>query len=78
MENENIIERDVYKKIKAMNRNQLSALLTDMYMSGLCSGETVELNFDNLKADIGAIKGIGNVRLEEIMKVISSYAIRKV
>ncbi len=78
MENENIIERDIYKKIKAMNRNQLSALLTDMYMRGLRSGETVELNFDNLKADIGAIKGIGNVRLEEIMKVISSYTIKKV
>lgn len=77
MASEYIVEKEVYRKIKTMNRKQISALLTDMYMRGMHAGETVELNLDELKSAIGSIKGIGSIRLEEIMRVISSYTINK-
>ena len=73
MENENkqyVISREMYKKIKSMNREQLQVFATTIYLDGVKSVETTALDLDKLREDIGAIKGIGENRLNEIMTII--------
>ena len=76
MENENkqyVISREMYKKIKSMNREQLQVFVTTIYLDGVKSVETTALDLDKLREDIGAIKGIGENRLNEIMTIIGRY-----
>ena len=76
MENENsqfIITREMYKKIKDMNREQMQVFATEIYLDGVKSVDTVNIDFDKLRVDIGAIKGIGESRLNEIMDVIKKH-----
>ena len=76
MENENkqyVISREMYKKIKSMNREQLQVFATTIYLDGVKSVETTALDLDKLREDIGAIKGIGESRLNEIMDVIKKH-----
>ena len=73
MENENkqyVISREMYKKIKSMNREQLQVFATTIYLDGVKSVETTALDLDKLREEIGAIKGIGESRLNEIMTII--------
>ena len=64
------LSRETYKKIKAFNREQFIAEIyheaEERYREG-----TVDL--DQLRVDIGQIKGIGESRLNEIMTVIERY-----
>ena len=74
MENENkqfIISREMYKKIKGMNREQMQVFATEIYLDGVKSVDTVNIDLQKLRTEIGAIKGIGESRLNEIMEVIS-------
>ena len=76
MENENkqyVISREMYKKIKSMDREQLQVFATTMYLDGVKSVETISFDLDKLRVDIGAIKGIGENRLNEIMTIIGRY-----
>lgn len=76
MENENsqfIITREMYKKIKGMNREQMQVFATQIYVDGINSVETANIDLDKLREDIGAIKGIGESRLNEIMDVIKKH-----
>ncbi len=76
MENENnqfIISRELYKKIKGMNREQIQVFATQIYVDGINSVETANIDLDKLREDIGAIKGIGESRLNEIMDVIRKH-----
>ena len=76
MENENnqfIISRELYKKIKGMNREQMQVFATEIYLDGVKSVDTMNIDFDKLREDIGAIKGIGESRLNEIMDVIKQH-----
>ena len=73
MENENkqyVISREMYKKIKSMDREQLQVFATTIYLDGVKCVETTALDLDKLREDIGAIKGIGENRLNEIMTII--------
>ena len=73
MQNENkqyVISREMYKKIKSMDREQLQVFATTIYLDGVKSVETTALDLDKLREDIGAIKGIGENRLNEIMTII--------
>ncbi|MBO6309823.1 MAG: hypothetical protein J6N70_13535 [Oribacterium sp.] len=73
MENENkqyVISREMYKKIKSMDREQLQVFATTIYLDGVKSVETTALDLDKLRAEIGAVKGIGESRLNEIMTII--------
>ena len=60
-----ILDRATYKKIKAMNKEQL----TD-FLCGQKDAETSAIDFEELRTKIGAVKGIGEARLNEIMQVI--------
>ena len=67
------ISREMYKKIKGMNREQLQVFATTIYLDGVKSVETTTIDIDRLREDIGVIKGIGESRLNEIMAVIEKY-----
>ncbi len=65
-----IISRELYKKIKGMNREQMQVFATEIYLDGVKSVETANIDLYRLRTEIGAIKGIGENRLNEIMEVI--------
>ena len=65
-----VISREMYKKIKGMNREQLQVFATTIYLDGVKSVETTTLDPDKLRAEIAAVKGIGESRLNEIMTII--------
>ena len=62
-----VLDRALYKKIKAMDRKNMEAFLNEMYAVGAESVNVV--NVDALRTDIGKVKGIGESRLNEIMAV---------
>ena len=68
-----VISREMYKKIKGMNREQLQVFATTIYLDGVKSVETTALDLDKLREEIGTIKGIGESRLNEIMMVIEKH-----
>ena len=68
-----VISRDMYKRIKSMNREQLQGFATTIYLDGVKSVDTVNIDMDKLREEIGAIKGIGESRLNEIMVVIEKH-----
>ena len=76
MENENkqfIISREMYKKIKGMNREQIQVFATEIYLDGIKSVDTVNIDLDKLREEIAGIRGIGENRLNEIMTVIEKH-----
>ena len=72
-----VISREMYKKIKGMNREQLQTFATAIYADGVKSVDTVNIDLDKLREDIGAIKGIGENRLNEIMAVIERHSLNE-
>lgn len=56
-----------------MSREQMQAVLTDIYHQGAESVEAVSVDLDELRKAIGSINGIGEKRLDEIMAVIKSF-----
>ncbi len=62
------MDRDLYRKIKGMNRNDMSDFLEKVYAMGAEDNKSVDL--DLLRERIGQVKGIGEVRLNEIMGII--------
>lgn len=69
------LDRASYKKIKAMNRDEMQDFLGKLSDEIACiaSEDTTFVDTEALRKDIGKIKGIGETRLDEIMKVIESY-----
>ena len=70
------LDRSTYKKIKAMNRTELSAFLQDITSELLNNRDeyvSKQLDIDVLEAKLSAIKGIGGVRLQEVMTVIRDF-----
>lgn len=65
-----VLDRALYKKIKAMDRKNMEAFLNEMYAVG---AESVNVDVDALKTDIGKVKGIGESRLNEIMDIINKH-----
>ena len=68
-----LLDRELYRKIKRMDRNTLESLIKEFYDMGRESAEEANVDIDALRADIGKIKGIGESRLEEIMDVIQMH-----
>lgn len=67
------LDRETYRSIKRMDRAQLEKVLTSVYVSGKGDAESKSIDFHELKAAIGQIKGIGENRLNEIMSVIQGF-----
>ena len=72
MSEQKIIDRDTYRSIKKMSRDELQAFLM-RYADGLLenNGKTIDLR--EVEKDLPQIKGIGESRLNEIMAVIESH-----
>ena len=56
-----------------MNRETLELLIQEFYNMGKESAETPRVDMEVLKAEISAIKGIGETRRDEILKVIQRH-----
>ena len=67
------LTRSLYKELKAMNREQMQKVLTNIYQQGAESVEHGAIELESLREEIGKINGIGEKRLDEIMAVIESF-----
>ena len=67
------LDRALYRKIKGMNREALESLIQEFYNMGKESVEKPDVDMEALKAEISAIKGIGETRRDEILKVIQRH-----
>lgn len=74
--NQNLLDRNLYRQIKSMGKNELSQALNNIYEMGkedaMKEIEAVDINIDKIRSEIGAIKGIGETRLNQIMEIIAS------
>lgn len=73
MEKGNLLPRDLYRKIKGMNRDEMEKTINQIYDMGAedaLKNATVDIDLDKVRAEIGAISGIGEKRLEQIMEII--------
>ncbi len=69
MSKEFFVDRDLYRTIKSMNRNGLSALIRKIYIMGQ---EDAVKKFSEIDLEqIREIKGIGEKRSAQIMDIIS-------
>ena len=68
------INRDLYRKIKSMSREQLEATLNNISDTGIkdaLDNAVIDLDMDKLRSDLGTVSGIGEKRLEQIMEIIT-------
>ena len=65
-----IIDRETYRRIKKMSREDLQEFLV-RYTNNLSDSRKIDLR--ELEKDIKALKGIGDKRAEEIMSVIEKH-----
>jgi len=65
-----LLDRNLYKTIKKMNRDELERTLQSVYHSGFEEGQGKAIDMDELRQALGQINGIGEKRLDEIMRVI--------
>ena len=74
MADKEIIDRDTYKSIKKMNREELTKFILK-YGDELLEQQGVKSTLDLtvLEERLSKINGIGSKRLEEIMTVIESF-----
>ena len=72
-----IISNYFHNQIKSMDKNELSRTLNNIYEMGkedaMKGIEAVDIDMDRLRSQIGAIKGIGETRLNLIMEIISEH-----
>ena len=71
MPKEPMIDRDTYRTIKKMSREELQAFLI-RYADGLRE-DAPTLDLRELEKDIKGVKGIGEKRAEEIMQIIERH-----
>ena len=64
------IDRDTYRKIKKMNREELNDFLIQ-YANNMTKNIIVDLR--EMEFEIRQIKGIGDKRVEQIMMVVERY-----
>lgn len=71
MSTEPIIDRDTYRSIKKMSREELQGFL--MHYAEKLTKDSPVIDLQKLEQDIKSIKGIGEKRLEEIMVIIEKH-----
>ncbi len=67
----NIIDRDTYRSIKKMSREELQSFLI-RYAENL-QNDSPSVDLRKIETDILAVKGIGEKRAEEIMQIIERH-----
>lgn len=71
MAEQKIIDRDTYRAIKKMSREELQAFLVRYANELQKDAPTVDLR--EVEKDIKAVKGIGEKRTEEIMAIFEKH-----
>lgn len=80
MDDNLILKRDTYKKIKGFDRKQMEQFLSDIYINAAeeaLKNNSIPLDTEKLRKEIGKIKGVGENRLNEIMAVIENNLSQK-
>lgn len=72
MTEQKIIDRDTYRAIKKMSREELQAFLM-RYANGLLENDGKSIDLREVEKDLRQIKGIGDKRVEEIMAVFEKH-----
>lgn len=68
---QNMIDRDTYRSIKKMSREDLQAFLVRYADELRKDAPTIDLRA--VEADIKGVKGIGEKRAEEIMRIFEKH-----
>ena len=71
MPKEPMLDRDTYRTIKKMSREELQAFL--MRYADSLREDAPTLDLRELEKDIKGVKGIGEKRAEEIMTIIERH-----
>lgn len=75
MSESNLLDRELYRKIKNMNKSELNNFINNVYNTGkedaLSEVEIAKINIEQIRIEISEIKGIGETRLNQIMDIIS-------
>ncbi len=66
------LDRELYRRIKGMDKKEMSDFLERIYAMGT---EDNGVDLELLRERIGQVKGIGEARLNEIMGIIEETAI---
>lgn len=66
------LDRELYRRIKGMDKKEMSDFLERIYAIG---AEDNGIDLELLRERIGQVKGIGEARLNEIMGIIEETAI---
>lgn len=72
MSERRIIDREIYRAIKKMSREELQAFLM-RYADGLLEKDGKSVDLREVEKDLRQIKGIGDKRVEEIMAVFEKH-----
>ncbi|MBP5606612.1 MAG: hypothetical protein J6X60_13900 [Ruminiclostridium sp.] len=73
MPKENLLTRELYRKIKSMDKASMEQTLNNVYEMGAkdaLANAVIDLDVERLRSEIGAVNGIGEKRLEQIMEII--------
>ena len=69
----NLLTRDLYRSIKSMNRETMEKTINNIYDMGVkdaLENAVVDLDIGKIRTEIGAVSGIGEKRLEQIIEII--------
>ncbi|MDE5582238.1 MAG: hypothetical protein K2J08_00845 [Ruminococcus sp.] len=67
------LDRELYRTIKGMDKNEMSDFLERIYAMG---AEDNAIDLELLRERIGQVKGVGEAWLNEIMGIIEESAMK--
>ena len=73
MPKENILTRELYRKIKSMDKIAMEQTLNNIYemdAEDALENSVIDLDIEMLRSEIGAVNGIGEKRQDQIMEII--------
>ena len=76
MPKENLLTRELYRKIKSMDKASMEQTLNNVYEMGAkdaLANAAIDLDMDRLRLEIGSVNGIGEKRLDQIMEIIKRF-----
>ena len=76
MPKDNLLNRELYRKIKSMDRIAMERTLKNIYDMGAkeaLANAVINLDMEKLRNELGTVSGIGEKRLEEIMAIIEKH-----
>lgn len=71
MDSKKIIDRDLCRKIKRMDQKDMEQFLQNIYAIGKDEAlQEVKDSLNTIRTEISEIKGIGEVKLNQIMEIV--------